>query len=315
MRHAFLVSVTFLTASGLLSCRPEPEQKAAVQPASAPLASPLTQRGGPFQQQWAMDKLWEDGKAEVATYAAERMIYGEARQFEYTLITVKEEFNQEFNVKTDDYTRKDKFPVIKVNQFCSIPTDKYPYHFLTSLFFRRDQPIQLHKLTSSSQEWCGNTFKAVSDNGLQYQQSYSSYWDGQGTGQRQLRRDALFEDALPYTLRTLRFAQKPTFTTHIYELQQTNQAAVPRLYKAQIRTEDAQTADTPQPAWRVVVVLDEKKQNTYWFAKEYPNLLLRQATWDGRSLLLKQVSRYAYWSQTPPAIAPPDTATVPDRAS
>ena len=37
----------------------------------------------------------------------------------------------------------DVFPVMKVNQFCRIPTDQYPYHFLTSLFFRRENPTPL----------------------------------------------------------------------------------------------------------------------------------------------------------------------------
>lgn len=93
---------------------------------------------GPFTQYfnsgWAENKLWDDGLAEVATYAAERTIYDKKRSFEYTLITVKEDFNQEFDVKTDDYQRQDLFPVIKVNAFCRISTDNYPYHYLTSSF-------------------------------------------------------------------------------------------------------------------------------------------------------------------------------------
>ena len=64
----------------------------------------------------------------------------------------KEEFNQQFNVKTDDYKRYDLFPVMKINQFCSIPAEQYAYHYLTSLFFRRDQPASLFKMSLSSQE-------------------------------------------------------------------------------------------------------------------------------------------------------------------
>lgn len=93
-----------------------------------------------FDQQWAMRRYWEDGLAEVATYDAERVIYRKSRRFEYTLITVKEEFNQQFNVKTSDYTREDLFPVMKVNQFCAIPAGQYPYHYLTSLFFGATSP-------------------------------------------------------------------------------------------------------------------------------------------------------------------------------
>ncbi|WP_071883109.1 hypothetical protein [Hymenobacter swuensis] len=315
MRGVVPFAAVCLTA-GLLSCSSESGRKNAAANIPLPQDNPLTRRGGPFRQQWAMAALWEDGQAEVATYTAERVIYGEPRRFEYTLITVKEEFNQQYNVKTDDYQRKDVFPVMKVNQFCSIPANNYPYHFLTSLFFRRDQPVLLHKLTTSSQEWCGNTFKAIVNDGLQYQQTYNSYWDGQGNGQRTLRYDALFEDALPYTLRSLRFEALPTFQAFIYELQQTSKAAAPQLYQAQVRVEDGLTADTAEPAWRVSVTLTDKKQNVYWFAKTYPNVLLRQVTWDGRNLWLKQVRRYAYWPQSAPAALPtaPDSVAVPDSA-
>ena len=248
-----------------------------------------------FKPEWAMNKWWEDGLAEVATYEAERVVYDKVRRFEYTMITVKEEFTPEHNVKADSLTRPDVFPVMKVNQFCRIETDQYPYHYLSSLFFRRDEPVALHKMTTSSQEWCGNTFKAVTDEGLHYLQAYNSYWDGQGSGERQLRRAALFEDALPYTLRSLRFDQKPTFAVLITELQQTNKAARPAYYKAQVRVDNGLAADTPKPAWHVTVTLAEGKQNSYWFAKTYPNELLRQTTWDGRNLILKSVRRYAYW--------------------
>ncbi|MDQ2770724.1 MAG: hypothetical protein M3Y54_09505 [Bacteroidota bacterium] len=248
-----------------------------------------------FDESWAMNKYWEDGLAEVATYEAERVVYKKKRTFDYTLITVKEEFNQEFNVKTDDYERADLFPVMKVNEFCAIPADNYPYHYLTSLFFRRDQPVALYKLTSSSQEWCGNTFKTIVDDGVNLKESYNSYWDQQGVGSRDLRRDVLLEDALLYSLRALRFEQKPAFDLTVMDLQQTSKATAPVYYQAHLTTTEAPAAETPEPAWRVAVQLAPDKQNVYWFAKTYPNVLLHQTTWDGRTLKLKGTRRYAYW--------------------
>jgi len=286
---------------GLGSCSsPDPAQapkkaaKSGEQTEELPNA--LRQLNPEFNAQWAMDTLWEDGLAEVAVYNAERVIYDEVRQFEYVQLTVKEEFNQQYKVKTDNYQRHDLFPVMKINQFCQIPTDQYPYQFLTSSFFRRENPVGLYKLTSSSQEWCGNTFKAFQDDGLQYVQTYNSYWDGQGAGRRRLRRDVLFEDALPYTLRSLRFADLPAFKATICELQQTSKAAPPVYYKADLRVSEAPTTDAPEPAWLVRVQLTPGKVSTYWFARKYPNVLLRQAAWDGRNLVLQKVSRYAYWT-------------------
>lgn len=292
-RTCFLGLAVLLAGTVLPACTPDAEKHEKPVPHAS--AQALQRIMPHFDEQWAMRKDWEDGLAEVATYDAERVVYKKKRQFEYTLITVKEEFNQEFNVKTDDYQRSDLFPVMKVNAFCQIPADQYPYHYLTSLFFRRDQPVALYKMTTSSQEWCGNTFKAIVDDGVSLKESYNSYWDQQGVGSRDLRRDVLLEDALPYSLRALRFSQLPAFELVVMALQQTSKAGPPEYYNARLNTTEAPTGDTPAPAWRVAVQLAPDKQNVYWFAKTYPNILLRQTTWDGRALRLKGQRRYAYW--------------------
>lgn len=49
------------------------------------------------------------------------------------------------------------------------------------------------------------------------------------------------------------------------------------------------------PAREVDVKLAGNKTNRYCFAQAHPNQLLRQETWDGRNLKLKNMSRYAYW--------------------
>lgn len=286
--NAPLLLVLALTLAGCTA----PESEKARVPASARALQTVLPH---FDEEWAMRKYWEDGLAEVATYDAERIIYKKKRLFEYTQITVKEEFNQQFNVKTDDYKRDDLFPVMKINQFCSIPADQYPYHYLTSLFFRRDQPVALYKMTTSSQEWCGNTFKSIIDDGVNFELWFHSYWDGQGTNSQDLRRDILLEDALPYSLRSLKFDQAQSFDLTILNLQQTNQSPPPIYYQAHLAAAEAPAADAPEPAWRVAVLLAPGKENVYWFAKAYPNVLLRQTTWDGRNMRLKTTRRYAYW--------------------
>ncbi|MDU0368970.1 hypothetical protein ACFPAF_01075 [Hymenobacter endophyticus] len=260
-----------------------------------------------------MNPLWEDGQEEVAVYEAEQKVDGEIRRFVYTQATAKEEFNQQYNVRTDSLERKDIFPVMRLTQLYSMPGTAYPHHAQATLFFRRDQPVVLHKLTASVQEWAGNVFKAILDDGLQYQQAYTSYHDGQGSGQRVLRHNVLFEDALPYTLRSLDFARRPSFPAAVYELQLTNQASRPTLYQAQVRVEEGAPTDTPDPAWRVRVTLTDARQNQYWFAKAYPNVLLRRTTWDGRTLWLKQVSRRAAQLSSTPAA--PDSVTTPSASA
>ncbi|PSR57472.1 hypothetical protein AHMF7605_27125 [Adhaeribacter arboris] len=246
-----------------------------------------------FDDEWARQKFWDDGLAEVATYQAQRVVYNKVRQFDYTLITVKEDFNKAYNVKTDDYRRQDLFPVIKVNEFARIPTENYPYHYLTSLFFKRENPIILHKLTSSSQEWCGNTFKAITYNGNGFTYAFNSYWDNQGAGEIALKERALFEDQLPYTLRSLKFKANLTFQAPVYELQQTSKASPPQLYQATFQVSEAK--EFTEETWLVTVQFAPDKQSQYWFSKKYPNALLRQKAYDGRTLELKNIRRYAYW--------------------
>jgi hypothetical protein len=255
-----------------------------------------------FNPAWAMDARWEQGTAEVAKYQAERIIYGKPRDFEYTLILVKETFNEEFNVKTDDYQRDDLYDVMKVNKFARIPTDNYPYHYMTSVFFRRDQPATLHKLVNTSQEWCGTTAKYFLNQGRNYTFGYNSYWDGQGVGETTVDGGILFEDQLSYSLRALEFADGLSFSAPVAESQVSSKASVPKIYEATFAVSQATdfSLDTnydlgKAPVWRVRVQLDSDKTNTYWFSGEYPNVMLQQSTWDGQQLQLKEVYMDDYW--------------------
>jgi hypothetical protein len=302
MLRVFALRISLGLCCLLLSCSPDPATKPAPAAVAAPDDSPLMRRGSPFRLEWAMDPLWEDGRAEVVEYEAEQELEGEIRRFTLTQVTTKQEFSQQRNVHTAQRGRHDAFPVLQLTQFYSLPGQPYPQHVQVCQFFRRDQPVQLHKLTASVQAWGGSVFKTLLDDGLQYQQHYNSYREGEGSGQRLLHRGVLVEDALPYTLRSLSFEKKPAFPARIYELQQTSYATAPRLYEARIQVEEAAAGDTPEPAWRVRVRLSATRENVYWFARLYPNVLLRQTTWSGRRLWLKKISRVSI---------PTDSAAAP----
>lgn len=244
-----------------------------------------------FNTAWADTSFWDDGKAEVAVYNATRTIYKKQRRFEYTVITVSETFNKKYRVKTEDYQRSDLYNVMKLNAFARIQTDKYPYHFLSSLFFLRSNTISADKFTISSQEWCGNTFKSFLNQDNHFLFSYNSYWDGEGRGERKLENDFLFEDQLGYSLRSLKFREGLQFRARVLSAQISNKVTDNGFYDARFTVTNAGTT------WKVTVQLAEGKQNEYVFAAAYPNLLLQQRTWDARNLKLKNVSRYAYWPQ------------------
>ena len=242
-----------------------------------------------IDQSWAMNKLWEDGQAEVAIYEAEMVIYGQARKFEQPIITVKEEFNQAFNVKTDDYQRDDLFSVMKVNRFANIPTPNYPYHYLTSLFFKRNQPEQLHKMTHTGQEWCGNTFKQFELSPAGYNYDYNSYFDGYGDGKMDLDgSDLWWDDQLPYVLRALKFEDGLTFKKEVINSQINTKTYRPKSEEGNFNVSDL------GDLWQVEAEFSEGT-NTYLFEKEYPHVMISQNTWYGYNMKLKRTSRYKYW--------------------
>ncbi len=258
-----------------------------------------------FDQQWAKNEKWDQGEAEVAKYDAQRVVYGEPRNFEYVFVLVKETFNQEYKVKTDDYDRNDLFEVMKINKFCRIPTDNYPYHYLTSIFYKREQPSTVYKLTNTSQEWCGNTSKYFLNQGRRYEFGYNSYWDGQGIGEMRVDGNIVFEDQLSHSLRALNFQDGLQFTQRVAESQINSKATVPKIYEADfsVSLADGLSLQTDYAVgqgddiWRVEVQLEEGKTNVYWFSGSYPNILLKQDTWDGRKLELKESYMDAYWKR------------------
>ena len=257
------------------------------QPAQTSIEYPASEV---FKHDWAMDKIWEDGQAEVAHYDAEMIVYGKVRKFDNAYITVKEEFNEDFNVKTNDYNRDDLFSVMKVNKFGSFETENYPYHYLTSIFFKRDKPEQLHKMTHTGQEWCGNTFKQFELTPTGYVYDYNSYFDGYGDGSMAIEgTDLIWEDQLSYLLRATKFADGLKFSKQVVGGQINTKTRTPEIFNAEFTVSDQDSV------WHVQTLLEEGKVNTYTFDKAYPNLLQTQTTWYGYNLKFNRVSRYQYW--------------------
>jgi len=246
---------------------------------------------------WAKHAIWDDGLAEVAVYEANKRIYNQNRSYECVYVTVKEVFNKAYNVKTDDYSRSDLFDVLKINRFERIETEQYPYHFLSSMFFKRDAALKLHKMTISSQEWCGNTYKAYTPFEDGYRINYNSYWDGEGQGEKIQNGDFLFEDQLPFTLRMMALEKGLRFNARIMPTQIS--AKVGPIYADfavfSVESTSYTFNEAEIEAWKIIVQLDVERANIYTIEKAHPNRLLAVKTWDQRNLKLKEVKRYAYW--------------------
>ncbi|HEY4682483.1 MAG TPA: hypothetical protein VIH17_04445 [Candidatus Acidoferrales bacterium] len=255
-----------------------------------------------FDERWAEAPLWDDGLAEVATYAARRVQYGKPRSYDAVLILVKEEFTEKLYVKADPpYEGKPLLPVLKLNQIHAYPTENYPYHFLTSVFVRRDRAQQMVKLTVGSQEWCGNTFKEVRAWGPKAEIEFHSYFDGQGDGAQPLDLLAgdLLEDQLPVSLRALSFREGLKIRTRLLPSLITNRASPLGFQDAEIEVAGTEAVATPAGkimSWKVIVRVPDG-QSVYWIERAPPNALVKFVAWDGRGWLLKSRERRAYWQR------------------
>ena len=277
------------------------------QSAPGPAPAPTTDTGEEtawfYDASWARDPLWDDGLAEVALYDAQRPQYGRLESYQALFVVVKEEFGRPLYVKAGPpYEGKDLFPVLKLNAVHSYQAPNYPYHFLVSVFVRRDDPAHLVKLTMGSQEWCGNTFKEVTTWGRTPQLVLHSYFDGEGDATRplDLRPGDLLEDQLPLALRSLAFQPGLSFQRRLLPSLMSNNMRRPiQMVEATIEVageEAVRTGVGRLPSWKVQVHWDQMRQ-TWWFEKAAPHTLLKMESSDGRTWSLRSRLRKPYWRE------------------
>ncbi|MCB2156433.1 hypothetical protein KQI84_16280 [bacterium] len=254
---------------------------------------------------WA-GSLWDDSRAEVATYEGHRIIYSEDRPHELRLITVAEDINKEFMVKAEwPYGQKPLLPALKQLQISSIPTPNYPYNYLTTVFYQRSNINNAVKMTISSQEWCGTTFKQYElwrETAVFW---YSSYWDGEGTGNTQLTdhtANTYFEEELPLLFRALPFREGLKTGLMLQPPQTTNRVQIPEPVPA-VAMVDHPNEDLTVPAgtyaaeevWRVSLEARDGRRANFYIADDDANTLLAFEFDDGRRFELKHTTRRQYW--------------------
>jgi hypothetical protein len=267
-------------------------------------AAQLPARRAPLEPAWrdaaeafGRSPVWRDGKAEVAHYAATRTVYGKPRAHEAVLITVGEDLDTATYTKADPpYRTKTLIAALKLNVIATIPTENYPYHYMTSVFVEQADPTRLLKLAQSSQEWCGTTFKEVTGFASRPALRYHSYWGGQGDGEHELPLPAgtLLEDQLPVSLRALPFAAGFRRPVRLVRSLADTKANPPVVLDAVLAVEGPEAAPVVGRAWKVTVS-GKGASLAYWMGEAAPHVLARFDGGDGRTLELKSVSRRTYW--------------------
>lgn len=252
---------------------------------------------------WAKNKVWNDGRAEVAVYESQRIVYGKTRSFREQLITVKEEFVKETLVKADKGKKGKTFPVFKLNLVQKFDTENYPYSYLTSVFVDAKKMDRLVKMTVGSQEWCGNTFKIYKQKSTSRsgQMQTFSYFDGEGDQQSSFpfKKGDFFEDQLPLSLRDLPFAKGFEKKIRLYAHLTNNHAKAPHPEECLLKVVGEEVIRTHAgsiPSWKLTLTRPQGT-DTYWFAKDKERILTKMETHDGRTRRLYAKVRWAYWDK------------------
>jgi hypothetical protein len=132
----------------------------------------------------AFNKYWFDG-AEISHYKLEQVQYGNIYEGSAILIFVTENFLQEKQVKHEYGSSDDAIPVLKLNAVRKFTTGIYDYSMMFSVFSPLNSDSYEHalKLSSSTQEWCGQSFTQINRRKDQLDVSLHSYFQKEGDQQ------------------------------------------------------------------------------------------------------------------------------------
>ncbi len=256
---------------------------------------------------FAASSHWDDGKAEVVRYAGTRSRYGQRRDFEMTVIHVKEEFDAAKLVKSDWPERAETLQVIKSNVVFSMPTENYPYNLSSGTFMRRDNPSSLVKLTTTSHEWCGITTKNLDLRGDTPALKYRSYFESEGEGEFDLSEwpeGGVAEEQLVFAVRDLKFEEGLKVPVTVLSRQLESHARTPTWRPGELVVVDTRTVKDAggkdHEVWHVEARLGGDTLS-YDVGVAAPHLLVRFDGTEGASMVLEEATRWAYWDFSKPS--------------
>ena len=250
---------------------------------------------------WRDDPVWHDGLAEKCVYEATRTIYGKERRFLARAYTDKERADPASAVKTD---AEGGVEVFKHHWSEIVPTEKYDYRFSTMVYVRADD-LSPFKLTASTQDDCGASFKEVWRDGVKLHWADSVYFPGTGRREGSLERsgETAFCDGLPLTLRDFPFDAPADRTLRLVpsqkDVHRTAFEAGPRTVRHAGRSTQKLPIGDVESHELHLVAPDGSVEAKYWFAADgaAPRLhvLVRYEGPEGITYRLQSQERTAYW--------------------
>jgi hypothetical protein len=141
---------------------------------------------------------WYSGKAEITSYKLEQARYGDLYSGYAVLVFVTEDFSKQKQVKLDNPADAagDAVKVLKLNKIKKFDTGIYSYSMMDSVFtpVDIDDYPNTFKVSSSSQEWCGNTYKQLNLTDKGYKVSCFSYFESDGNMEFELGKEILEDE-------------------------------------------------------------------------------------------------------------------------
>ncbi len=243
---------------------------------------------------WRQSDVWDDGNAEFCAYEVAWHRYGRLYQGRALLITVKEPWAPDLEVKADR-PRDGGFEVIKLNHVRDVPTGIYTYHQMASVFWRRDSGA-LQKIAATSSEACGiGTAHMVAG-----RLNARSYFDGQGEREVDYPEGAIPDDGLPVALRDFLEGDPPARLAVFPTLMAGRFAALEPVELALSRRTGA-PVEVPAGAFSTTALrLEGEGGGTFYFDERPPHPLIALERDDGTTYSLARCERIPYWNMARP---------------
>jgi len=143
-----------------------------------------------------LDPAWYEGKSEISVYELKQNRYNGVHDGEAVMIFVTEDFLKDKQVKNDNYTSKFSTPILKNNQIRKFATGLYDYSMFTSVFTEAIDTKNNNtlKITTSSQDWCGQSFLQINKQERSYKIRGFSYFENEGDTDKTIDKNLIVDE-------------------------------------------------------------------------------------------------------------------------
>ncbi len=242
---------------------------------------------------------WDDGLAEMSYYRAVDTLYGKPRSYTRTIIINRQWMHPQSGVKTD-LIASDSVQVFKVNMVEEIPTENYNYRYQTTIFIDRND-LSPFKMVTSSQEWCGTTFKHLRWSNDELTVKNFSYFPSEGDTTSSIKTDAVPYESLLLIARDVASSGQPR-TLNVLEPMRSTHRVEPKAISATMTIGAKSQVTTPLGTISGVRIDVQWSGQPTSFVVEAkaPYRLLRYRTGGAKGSLV-QIERRAYWDRNWPS--------------